>query len=199
MKKIIFVLSLIFQLLMIEPVFAQSPIGDNIHTEVYAFIQQDLINSKSWLEADVAKLREQEIANQHNKDLKPHIADIYEGELSGLLRILCQVQPHCEEITLYQKNGISIATSGLKNRIKFKTPRNIDFMIGVLEAKTIQGFKVYDLQANNNQLYHEYLFAIYKNKKNNYAYLGTKNKTPDDALIGYVSYVMHEKAAPTLN
>ncbi len=174
-----------------EVLFAQSPIGDNIHTEVYTFVQESLIKSKPWSELAVAKLREQEIANQHNKDLKPHIADIYEGELSSLLKILCQVQPNCEEITLYQKDGIGIATSGLKKSIKLKTPRNIDFIVGILSAEIMHEPKVYRLQSKNNQKYNEYLYAIYKNEKEDYAYLAFKSKQPEDKLIGFVSYIIH--------
>ncbi len=191
MKKIILVLLLNLQIFIMGNVFAQSPIGDNTHTEVYTFIQDALIKSKSWPEIEVAKLRKQEIAQQGNKDLKPHIADIYEGELNSLLKILCQVQPNCEEITLYQKDGIGIATSGFKQNIIFKTPRQIDFLVGILSPELKYEPKVYRLQAKNNQKFNEYLYAIYKNEKENYAYLAFKSKQSEDKLIGFVSYIVN--------
>lgn len=191
MKKIILVLFLNLQVFVMGLALAQSPIGDNIHTEVYTFIQNDLINAKSWSKDEVAKLRQQEIQNRNNKELKPHIADIHEGELGGLLRILCQVQPNCEQITLYQQDGIGIATSGFKKNISFKTPRQIDFLVGILSPGIMNEPKVYNLNAKNNQKYNEYLYAIYKNEKENYAYLAFKNKLSEDILIGFVSYINH--------
>ncbi len=167
----------------------KSPIGDGMYTDVYTFILQDLLNAKSWSLKDAKNLRENEIKNQGNPDLKPLIADIYEGETSGLLRMLCKTENHCDQITLYQKDGVGIATTGMMENIKFKTDRNIDFIVGVLSAFTREKLGTYTYQAENGAIYKEKLKAIYQSADKRYAYPGFKKKNPDDKLIGYVSYL----------
>lgn len=175
--------------------FAGSPIGDNIHTELYSFIENALITSKSWSQKDIQLLRENEIKHKDDKDYKPFMAEISEGELASLLKILCKVQPSCSTITIYQKDGIGISSTGYKNIPIYSvlmTPRKIDFEIGILSPDTMNEPKVYISKTHDSQIYYEYLKAIFhhKDKDHEYSYVDFLKRNSDDTLIGYVSYAV---------
>lgn len=166
------------------------PIGDRTNVEVYTFIKEALLRSETYSLKKAQAWREQEINQIDDTNFKPHSADIYEGELGSLLRLLCQAQPELYEITLYQKDGIGIATSGLKEEVTFTPSRIIDFRVCILSPSVIKNLKRYDYKSLHNEAYREILRAIYESNENHFAYLGTQKRNPKDHLIGYVSYLI---------
>jgi hypothetical protein len=174
--------------------FGLSPIGDNLHTEVYTFIKSALLASKPWSQADIQQLRDNEIKFKEDKSYKPFIADIYEGELATLLRILRNATK-CNHITLYQKDGVGIATTGSEYYPDYSvlmSPRKVDFEIGILSPDTMKEPKLYTYETHDSGVCYEFLKAIYYHKDRNseYAYIDPSKRQTGDELIGYVSYIV---------
>lgn len=168
-----------------------SPIGDNIHTEVYTFIKDALLKEKSYSPEKVLRMIDQERQNaeSHSTD-KPFVAEIYEGEISSLLRILCRDSSKCHQITLYQRNGVGIADSGPKTELKFKEKQDPALNFGFLGLNLTKTLGVKTLIGNDGGTYHEIIKAICYDKSHNYAYLSTDLPPKDHQLIGYIRYII---------
>ncbi|MDP1723119.1 MAG: hypothetical protein Q8L85_00255 [Alphaproteobacteria bacterium] len=171
--------------------FSRSPIGDNLHTDVYNFIVDKLLQEKSYTEEEVNKFIQQEldILNIHITD-KPFIAELYEGAFADLLRGLCHNFTGCKEITLYQKEGIGIAYTDQENKINFKEKRGILFDLGFLGKNAHEKLGIEKRIADNGRVYYEIIKAIYYNKERRFAYLEIKKPEQDHQLIGYIRYII---------
>lgn len=191
-KKIAIAMTLISGLQAVEEKDAKrSPIGDNIHSEVYTFIMDELLKEKSYSPEEVSRMIDQERQRMesHSTD-KPFVAEIYEGEISSLLRILCRDYSKCHQITLYQRNGVGIADSGPMTELKFKEKQDSALNFGFLGLNLTGIVGVKTFIGNDGGTYHEIIKAIYYDKGNNYAYLSTDLPPNDHQLIGYIRYIV---------
>lgn len=171
--------------------FSLSPIGDNLNTDVYDFIIDQLLKEKSYTEEEVNKFIQQEldILNIHVTD-KPFIAHLYEGEFASILKRLSLTFEGCQEITLYQKDGVGIAYTGQEKALKFKEKQDILFDLGFLGKNTHEKLGIKKRIADNGRIYYEIIKAIYYNKERHYAYLEIKKSEHDHLLIGYIRYII---------
>jgi pimeloyl-ACP methyl ester carboxylesterase len=171
--------------------FSRSPIGDTLHTDVYNFIIDKLLQEKSYTEQEVNKFIHQDldILNIHVTD-KPFIANLYEGEFADLLKKLCHTFEGCQEITLYQKNGVGIAYTGQEKELKFKEKQDILISLGFLGKNIQEKLGTIKLTTDDGQIYYEIIKAIYYNKERHYAYLEIKKSEQEHLLIGYIRYII---------
>ncbi len=171
--------------------FPPALIGDNTHVEVYTFIINALKEAPLLSQTELQEKKQAEIAHQHDVNWKNHYADIIEGELASLLKILCRSHQACQEITIYQRDGVGIATSGLKASLDLPH-RLSDFSKGILSDQSLSTLGTYSYKAKSGHEYQEYLFAIYLDSRH-IAYISNTQREPHDKLIGYVSCLISSK------
>ncbi len=170
-----------------ETVAHYSPIGDNINVEVYDFIARALISSnlRNFTRNQLNEhIKQQLDIPLHYQTDKPYIANIYEGQDANLLRLICGSQQKCSSITIYNKYGLGIITTGEKTK-----PSNDIFQTGTLgkhPQKTIGSKNVYD---NQGISYTENIKYILR-KENRYEMLSAKaaDKRDKTRLLGYIRY-----------
>lgn len=75
--------------------------------DVYTFIGQFLEEDTKKFSADEIKeeLKEEQ-KNKEKPEVKTHIANMFEGEIAGLLRILLLKNTRYDNITLYGSDGV---------------------------------------------------------------------------------------------
>ena len=172
-----------------------SPIGDNLHTEVYFFIKDALQKEGTVLPKDRQKRLDQEIdIAQRKTGDKPLMADVAEGELAHLLIILRDHLSWCHEITLYQKNGVAIATSGPKKDVAFNPDRDLNVRLGFLTPDPKKDLGQKKLTTAQGAPYFEVTQAVHYHKDKNYASLSNTLEEKGATLIGFVSYLVDEQA-----
>ncbi len=171
--------------------FPPALIGDNTHVEVYTFIANALKEAPTFSQTELQEKKQAEIDHQHDMNWKTHYAEIIEGEIASLLKILCNNYPTCQEITIYQRNGLGIATSGLKTSLDL-SKRSSDFSRGILSDQLMRALGTYSYKAKNGHEYQDYLFAIYLDSRQN-AYIADTQQQPQDKLIGYLSCLINSK------
>lgn len=172
-----------------------SPIGDNLHTEVYFFIKDALHKEGTILPNGRQKRLDQEIdIAQHKTGDKPLMADAAEGELAHLLIILRDHLSWCQEITLYQKNGVAIATSGQKKVLTFNPDRDLNVRLGFLTPDPKKDLGQKKLTTTDGASYLEVTQAVHYHKDKDYASLSNTLEEKGATLIGFVSYLVDEQA-----
>ncbi|MBA4749151.1 MAG: hypothetical protein H2057_00865 [Alphaproteobacteria bacterium] len=172
-----------------------SPIGDNLHTEVYFFIKDALHKEGVILPKDRQKRLDQEIdIAQRKTGDKPLMADVAEGELAHLLMILRDHLRWCQEITLYQKNGVAIATSGQKKELTFNPERDLNVRLGFLTPDPKQDLGQKKLTTTEGSPYLEVTQAVHYHKDKDYASLSNNLNEEGATLIGFVSYLVDEQS-----
>jgi hypothetical protein len=174
-----------------------SPIGDGINTEVYSFIKDYLLQHQET--RDVHKLVQSEIEILQSGDsLKPHLANVAETEMSHLLNDLCDARQWCYQITIYSRDGVSIASSDYKNSIQFSA-NNIYEKIGFLYPNPKHLVRTESLnretrghdKSEESAKYVKIVRPIYYDKNGDYAYFLSK-KADGDQRIGYISYIIRK-------
>jgi len=198
--KQLFVILIIFSLSI--PAFAEEPpiettIGDGINVEVFSFIKDFLLKEPKLSKSKTEKLEKSEIDNADIEAHPPLSTTICEGEIPQLLYILCMRNNWCENITIYQTNGVAIASSGFrddtKNSQNFALSRPEDLKLSILSEQTLSSPRIISYQDEKGNQYTEYLRAIYLDKKTDYAYVDNSPRDTHDKLIGYMSYVSNNK------
>lgn len=169
-----------------------SPIGDNTNVEVYSFITDLLLKSPKIKETERKDLYKTALEMLNQPDLKPHIADISEGEIAALLRGFCDLYKGCAEITLYQAQGVGIASNGIDSKLHLDKDRNQDFQIGILSQQTIEKLGDFHYKTSENLAYTEHLRAIYLSHKYRTGYLAKEPASKNDRLIGYISFLVRD-------
>ncbi|WP_010300180.1 carboxylic ester hydrolase [Candidatus Odyssella thessalonicensis] len=178
----------------------QIPVGDQSHTEVYNFIKDFLLKQKKWSASEIQNLIDTErrqIAS--SEPFKSYTDTTSEGEMSGLLRILCRSNKSCRCLTLYQRDGVEVAhgDASVANASPFllQLKHTLDEWIkdeinlGTLGlTPTTRLGRTARIDTSGNEL-QEVIQAIYYNKERDYAYLATKVTTTQDQIIGYVRYI----------
>lgn len=172
--------------------FPPTLVGDNNHVEVYTFLIQALKETPSFSEAMLQEKRQSERTHHALRSWKSHYANIAEGEIASLLKILCKNHPTCQEITVYQKNGLGIATSSLKAPLYFQN-RPQDFSMGILSPHSMKKLGITRYKTEDNREYHDYVFAIYLTSRRN-GYVDLLQRHAHDKLIGYVSCLLEIKS-----
>ena len=198
MKKVITLLSVIVALCAFAPAHTpcvSHPIGDDSYAEVYSFIglilKQSNAGSHMLTEQEMKAFCELEVQTIKDND-KPHIADMCEGEDAGLLRLILLKNSCYQEVTLYGKNGVGIATSGIKDDDVVLNGRPLGLDIGVLTSDIISGPKFYTYQ-HNHAVYNEYILPIYENEGRGYPdYYTDISQNQSGTLVGYASYIAKE-------
>jgi hypothetical protein len=177
--------------------FMISPIGDEVHTEVYSFIKDYLLGSKKT--HNISKLVQSEIEILQTKEpLKPRRAEIVENEMSHVLTDLCRARPWCYQITIYSSDGVSIASSDYKDDAQFNE-NNIYEKLGFLYPNAELRIRTERLTRENQDhnkfgrstQYFKIVRAIYYEKNRDYAYF-LPQKAKGDPIIGYISYIIRK-------
>lgn len=166
----------------------RQPLTDNMYVDVYTFIGRFLEENigNKFSKQEIKDKIETERKNRKDPEIKPHIADMLEGETAGLLRVLLLKDVRYENITLYGSDGVGLATSGMRS-VEFVFPnRPACLNYGFLTHAILSEPQLYHYKHNNN-IYTERIYPIFKN---DYAYFLEKKK--GGILIGYVSYIVHE-------
>ncbi|GHU17806.1 hypothetical protein FACS189472_05230 [Alphaproteobacteria bacterium] len=166
-----------------------SPIGNM--WEVYSFIA-DYILAENKRKRDLPGLVKRELEIEELQNGKPIYADIVEGEMSHIVRDLCQAHPWCYEIKLFTKQGVIIAFTGRKKDLVFKEDKDdIYEWLGFLHPDPIKHVGTKKLTCiSDNATYFRITKAIYFNKENGGMYFLRKND-PQDEIVGYISYIVH--------
>lgn len=175
----------------------ESPIGDNVHCEIYSFIGDYLFKNQG--ARNVSKLVQSEIEISQSKEpLKPYLAEVGESEMSHVLSVCCDAHPWCYQITIYSSDGVSIAASYYKDDAKFNES-NIYEQLGFLypnAERLIRTERLTREKQNNNKSekgakYFKIVRAIYYRKDRGFAYFLSKKKD-GDRIIGYISYIIRK-------
>jgi len=169
------------------------PLTDGLHVYVYTFIGRFLQEQPCIKPKAMQEWCEREAQSIHDASLKPHIADMYEGEIAGLLRVLLLKDPRYVNITLYKKDGVGIKTSGFKQDNLYFEARAEALNLGFLTPEILSGPKIYRYQ-HNQKIYEERILPIYSIYKESGDYFVTPDDKSmqilnDDRLIGYLSYI----------
>lgn len=169
----------------------RSPLGDNQNTEVYSFIVDQLNKAKSYSPEEISALMEQEqkILEDQSTD-KPHMADISEGELAHLLGVFCRDFPGCQEITLYQKDGMGIALGSIDTELKFKEQGDPLLKRGILGVNPLEFLGTRILTGLDGGTYSEITKAILYDPEGNRGYLSSEALPEGHQLIGFVRYIV---------
>ena len=175
----------------------ETTIGDGVNVEVYSFIKDFLLKEPKLSKTKTEKLEQSEHDKMADDDHKHLSATICEGEIPGLLFLLCERKNWCENITLYQTNGIAIASSGFRNdeinSFNFASSRPEDLKLGILNLETTTPPKMVSYQDEKGDQVTEYLKNIYYNKHDDYAYVDNSPRDHADKMIGYISYISNNK------
>lgn len=165
------------------------PLTDDLYVDVYTFVGNFLEKITDSLEMPVIqKMYEHEKDMKDKSTDKPHIANMSEGEMAGLLSILFLKDTRYQNITLYRKDGLGVATTGMKDdRLVFKE-RPIALNLGFLTQKVLSGPGIYRYQ-HNKKTYEENIIPIYKRSVDNYSVSKLADKPAKGELIGFVSYI----------
>ena len=176
-----------------EDLSIETTIGDGSNVEIYSFIKDFLLNEPKLSKAKTQMLEKSEHDGMTDEDYKPLSAAVCEGEIAHLLYILCERKSWCENITLYQINGVSIASSGFRDdsttALSFASARPDDLNIGILNLETASPPRIASYQNDKGVQYTEYLRSIYYNKQQDYAYVDNSPRDSSDKLVGYISYI----------
>lgn len=174
------------------------PLDDRENVEVYTFIVDFLKKqAQEYPQEEVEKWYDHAKKSMHDQSLKPHIACMVEGEIAGLLRLLLLKDPRYENITLYGKDGVGLATSGMKHRDLHFEERPHELNLGFMTASIVSGPKTYTY-SHDKTAYREYILSIYQTPDGFYTVRSHK-ETKGDVLIGYVSYIAHQPQSPLEN
>jgi dienelactone hydrolase len=167
----------------------RSPIGDD-NVQVYFFISDRLLKERSYSKEQVSALINQEkhIQESHSTD-KPLAADIFEGEMANLLRVLCRDFSGCQQITLYQREGVGIADSGLQKPLEFKDEKDSVLTLGFLGINPVDALGTHKRTTVDGRIYDDIVKAILYDIERHYAYLSTERPLKGQKLIGYVRYM----------
>jgi hypothetical protein len=177
--------------------FMPSPIGDEVHTEVYSFIKDYLLRCQRT--HNISKLVQSEIEILRTKEpLKPRWAEILETEISHVLTDLCRSHPWCYQITIYSSEGVSIASSECRDGAQFNE-NNIYEKLGFLYPNAEHRIRTERLTRENQDhdkfgrraQYFKIVHAIYYEKNRDYAYF-LPQKTNRNPIIGYISYIIRK-------
>lgn len=175
-----------------------NPLEDGIHVNVYTFIGRFLEEQETFLDPKaVQEWYEEEKRSFRDPSHKPHIAEIYEGEIAGLLRVLLLKDPRYQNITLYGRDGVGLATSGMRqDNLTFDTRLN-GLALGFLTNKILSTSQVYRY-VKDKLVYEEYILPIYKKSSLYYTDLLPKQDNKG-VLIGYLSYIVCAAQSPLKN
>ncbi len=180
-----------------EKASLKSPIGDNLHADVYFFITELLLKEKSLSRKKLKSiLKAERQILQHNEDssnedrLKPRSADIREGEMASFLRILRDYYPGCEEIILYQHQGLEIVSSGSRNNITFTNKLDENYELGYLGNSPKDQIGIKKLVSREGKNYSLIIQFINYSPKQKFAYLSFSSPAKGHRTIGYLSYII---------
>jgi hypothetical protein len=176
------------------------PIGDHLHTEVYTFIKDFLLAARSWTPDEKRRLISEERKILSSDEVnKPYTATTVEGEMSGLLRLLCTSNANCLSLTLYQRDGVEVAR-GETPRYHPKLPTSKEDKIewgkneinlGTLGLEPLTKLGLTSSTDGHGKTVHELIELIYDNKGHHSAYLAKNTTHPPETpheIIGYVRY-----------
>ncbi len=194
MKLIYRLIRAIFPLAIIAQIFVleagedgtiRHPLGDN-NIDVYTFIGR-------FLEDETETMSPEALQNEYDAEKKlfgdrshkPHIACANEGEMSGILGVFLLKNEVYESVTLYQKDGLVLATSGMRDSLRTFKERPLELRLGYLTPKILSGPRAY-IYTVKGQRYTEIIQPIY----NTGHYYETDSKGGN--LVGYLSYIYRQ-------
>lgn len=192
----------IFMLTSLGNAYAEEPqiettIGDGVNVEVYSFIKDFLLKEPKLSKTKTDQLEKKEHEKMVDDDHKPLSALICEGEVPGLLFLLCERKNWCENITIYQINGVAVASSGFRNEsttsFNFASARPEDLKLGIINLSNATPPKMVSYQNEKDEQVTEYLKTIYYNKHEDYAYIDNSPRDTSDKMMGYISYISNNK------
>ena len=165
------------------------PLTDQTYVEVYTFVGRYLEEASGHLsQKEVLKRLDEEKRARGTLDIKPLTADIWEGEMAGLLRLIRDKDARYEDITLYGKDGVGVASTGLKTDGLVLKDRPEALALGFVTPDILSGPRLYRYQAGGHE-YEERVFPLFKNEK--WYALERKEK---GELVGYMSYIARVKS-----
>ncbi len=185
-------------IIQISPDPVGAVIGDDTHTEVYPFITDFLLKQKALSSQQLKLLLEKERANlaNNNNPSKTYLAEVKKNELSDILTKLRDRSRRQEEITLYQKQGLAVATTGIKDPICFQQ-EDIDdpIAIGYLGDDPSQQLGIRKLMDTEGREYQEMIMAINWDKTNSWGNYRASSLTvslpqASEETIGYLRVII---------
>jgi hypothetical protein len=191
-------LTLLFKANAEEPSI-ETTIGDGSNVEIFSFIKDFLLKEPKLSKTKATNLeqKEHDKMENSNEEHQPLSAMICENELAQLIFILCERKQWCENITLYQTNGVAVLSSCFRNEainsFNFASARPEDLKLGIINLETAKPPKFISYQDEKGEQFTEYLKEIYYNKVDDYAYIDNGPRDPSDKRIGYISYISNNK------
>jgi hypothetical protein len=179
-----------------DRIFKQSPIGDNVHCEVYEFIKDYLLHSNK-KSHDIHKMVQSEMELLHSgREYKGYMGDVGETEMSHILYALRNAHDGCYKIDLYSRDGVCIASSCFKDEVEFNES-NVYEELGFLYPNPEQRIRIEKLilkkhgpgQFEKNATYYKVVRAIYCTDDEWNAYF-LQTRRAKDHIIGYISYII---------
>ncbi|MBA4118421.1 MAG: hypothetical protein C0514_05980 [Candidatus Puniceispirillum sp.] len=160
------------------------PLSDHTYVEVYTFVGRFIEEASGHLsQKDVSKRLDEERRARGTLDIKPLTADMGEGEMAGLLRLLRDKDARYEDITLYGKDGVGVASTGLKTQGLILKDRPDALALGFVTQDLLSGSRLYRYDAGGH-VYEERVSPVFKNEK-----WYALEKREKGELIGYMSYI----------
>jgi putative component of membrane protein insertase Oxa1/YidC/SpoIIIJ protein YidD len=110
-----------------------------------------------------------------------------ENQISHVLNALCAYNPNCQQLCLYQKNGLAIAITSLKKIDPFKKGSYATIKVDASNHKKIKTSTV------KGRKYFQALQAICLEPQHNTSSLFLiKDIPPKNKVIGYLLYTFRE-------
>ena len=165
-------------------------LNEYVYTFVGKFLENDV---RQYSEHEINRMIEIEREEESNSSHKPHTAGMQETEMADILSVMCRKSKRYQNITLYGKDGVGCATSGMCSHSFVFPDRPNDLNLGFLTPKILSGKRVYHYM-HNRTMYEERIYPIFK--MDGY-YAIKKNK--GGLLIGYLSYIYVRRSSPLKN
>jgi len=180
------------------PTCLHSLIGNNIRTPVYAFITNFLLVQKPLSPQRLHLLIQQEkyILTNNNKDQqKSYMAEVSESIMSHILRHFRDSAPTLQEITLYQRQGLAVASTDMKNAISFSEDPALDIAVGYLGDQPTKQLGIKKLIDRDGKEYQEVIMAIHWDKQTG-SNLSLNLPNKSQQTIGYLRTIIQMSYLP---
>lgn len=174
------------------------PLGDKCYAYVYTFIGDYMVevlkeDKKNPNEQTADQLFFQQQMALGDPSIKPHSANMQEGEMAGLLGIILLKNKAYEMVTLFKKSGIGLSTSGRRNgAFRPLHTRPEPLKLGVITPELLSGPRAYTY-IEKEKTYKEFILTLYEDQGNYFTEIDQYAPSQDlkkYKIIGYISYIV---------
>lgn len=86
----------------------RTPLGDNLNVMIYDFIVDEIMKQQNISLKTLSNIHQLDQDVKKDNSLKPYPVDVSETQFSNILAQLCKGAKNCQNLSLYQKDGLVI-------------------------------------------------------------------------------------------